>query len=1119
MSQKLRSSVTRTSNEESNEDDKNCVNVNSEEFSVKKIRSILYEESINFSDKNTYYKSSNIHNYNNIDTYMDYIKKSNYARSYEQENIYNEALNLYNNRNVYIKKKYRNDSYYNIKRDLKRGHYFGDDAEYMDYMDNESIDYNNMNDQYKDGNHIDDQHKDGNHIDDQYKDGNHIDEKHKDGNRIDDQYKDGNRIDDQIVKSEHICNEKKTKGVNGKSKYYIHDMNRKDKQKKNKHNNINYNNNDDNVNNSCEYNFSKENSQNMCHYENKIYDKYGEFDTFVEKFCDDINIDNCNLRHVKYTQALYEKRKKEQNIIFYKKYKELFGKNKLNLKNGNDINNRKKSLRCMNEGTNNIFKGNDDEIYNNNYNNRDLLTDIKELNSMSESNGYNEKEENFLEQLIKLRYTPDQITQLSDLFENPKTLKTVNVKILNWLNCQLNNGYWLERFSLFLLGLTIAIGVGNIETIWFLMSTWHGVIFIVPYILCYFFVCHPILTFELYIGQLVRTSTPFIFYRLLKPCASVGFLMVLACLMNSYINSYRTASEYFIYLINSFKKDLPWKLSKEEIKFCTDFKNDFVNCHSHRPLCLFSKQLSTCVPNSIGKAFLIYHKKFFPNNNLYNFLLNISDHKNYINIFSNGDSYFDKDTLIFLFICNFLVTSFQLFGLTNFAFSAALVLLLIGFLSITQFATMFNLNSASQAYSHVLKSWNFSYLYTYSSIWSQCVSFALYELSIGMGIYSSLATKTRIGTNLAFDGYAITTWNSIISSLMFFSAIAVIGFISKSLNSNFVDILEFSRSDCSFILFPVGFTYLKKMEKTLCMLYYGSYAVLSCASLAIQCEVIVMTIKDFKFCKNIKKRNIILLLSILFFISSFFISNSDSKHIIWFLNFTISENGRVFVSLLICIILGWFYNTEYQFKNLTTKSVLFFNITYWVLNIMVSITFNYLTYHVYVLYLCRILIFLISTIFALLVLKAEVYLNKGELEIFYNRTTYKNILYVLYIGNIETLRKELQRIISGNVFIGNISIVWSICIKYIGTSILLSAFIEFADGIFYSNEIKEKVKIIPKGWTFEKYCAYDDHFVDFSILPSKPLKEVQNFNILSYFYEFKNIRKRRKKKTKKIRVD
>ncbi|MBZ2160340.1 hypothetical protein K1I93_09830, partial [Streptococcus australis] len=116
---------------------------------------------------------------------MDYIKKSNYARSYEQENIYNEALNLYNNRNVYIKKKYRNDSYYNIKRDLKRGHYFGDDAEYMDYMDNESIDYNNMNDQYKDGNHIDDQ----------YKDGNHIDEKHKDGNRIDDQYKDGNRID------------------------------------------------------------------------------------------------------------------------------------------------------------------------------------------------------------------------------------------------------------------------------------------------------------------------------------------------------------------------------------------------------------------------------------------------------------------------------------------------------------------------------------------------------------------------------------------------------------------------------------------------------------------------------------------------------------------------------------------------------------------------------------------------------------------------------------------------------------------------------------------------------------------------------------------------------------
>ncbi|ETW39025.1 hypothetical protein PFTANZ_00269 [Plasmodium falciparum Tanzania (2000708)] len=69
--------------------------------------------------------------------------------------------------------------------------------------------------------------------------------------------------------------------------------------------------------------------------------------------------------------------------------------------------------------------------------------------------------------------------------------------------------------------------------------------------------------------------------------------------------------------------------------------------------------------------------------------------------------------------------------------------------------------------------------------------------------------------------------------------------------------------------------------------------------------------------------------------------------------------------------------------------------------------------------------------------------------------------------------------------------------------------------IFYTGNIVKRIK----KKTFEKYCAYDDHFVDFSILPSKPLKEVQNFNILSYFYEFKNIRKRRKKKTKKIRVD
>ncbi|KAI4840438.1 transporter [Plasmodium brasilianum] len=1055
MFKQLKSNFTKASNEQSDIDGKNAGSMDSEKVSIKKIRAMLYEESMHFSEHNTYYKSSNLQNYNNIDAYMDRIKKSNYARSYEQENIYNEALNLYNNRNVYIKKKYLNDFYSNIKRNLYKSQYFGD---YEDDMEQE-------------------QHTDGRQAHQQ-------------------QPQQLEQLEHQGEKDEGIADKERKEGDDEASAFLV----------------------------------AKESI-----VERKIY------------------------------EYLYKERKREQLMMFNEKYKDLFRGSRGNLKNGNEMNGSRKILRRhdsvsyafmmtnnggYNSGNNNISNdissnenrdnnnigyssignntgnsniGNNNIGYNGignntgnsnigNNNNTNILADLRELHSMSDSNSYkSEKEENFLETLIKLRYTPEHISQLSDLFENPKTLKKVNMKILRWLDYQLINGYWLERLSLFLLGLTIAIGVGNIETFWCLMSTWHGVIFVLPYILCYSFVCHPILSFELYIGQLVRASSPFIFYKLLKQCASVGFLMVLTCLINSYINTYRISAEYFIYLINSFKRELPWKLNQSEIQFCTNFKDDFLSCHKYRPLCLFSKNTSSCVPNSLGKAFLIYHNKFFPKNRLYEHLLHIDNSKNYVHIFSNGNSYIDKDTFICLFICNFLVTIFQLCGLTHFAFSSALVLLLIGCLSVTQFASMFNLSSAFQAYSQVLKSWEFSYLYTYSSIWSQCVSFALYELSIGMGIYSSLATKTRIGTNLTLDGYAITVWNSIISSLMFFSAVSVIGFIAKSINSNFMDMLEFSRKDCSFILFPVGFTYLQKMEKTLCMLYYGSYTILSCATLAIQCEVLVMTIRDFKFTKNVKKRTIILSLSLLFFFSSFFISNIDSKNVIWFLSFTISENGRVFVSLMICIILGWLYNIEAQFKGLTTRSVLTFNITYWTLNLFFSLLFNYLPYHVYVLYMIRLAIFLVSTLVALLVLKMEVAQKKGQLEHIYNKLTYKKLLYVLYLGNIEVLRKELQRIISGTLFMGSISIMWSICIKYIGTSILLSAFIEFADGIFYSNELRRKV--------FERLCTYEDYFADFSLLPSKPLKETQNFNILMYFYEFRKFKDTKKAKKKKISIN
>ncbi|EUD66815.1 hypothetical protein C922_02800 [Plasmodium inui San Antonio 1] len=1051
MSFKLKSSFYQSSNDPSEGDDKNGDAVATpENISMRRVRVELYDEAIVYSQNNTFYKMSNVHNCNNMDSYIDYVKRSNYTRSYEQEMIYNEALSLYNNRNMYIRKKYKNEFYVNLKRNLRRARFFGDD-----------------NDDLQRG-----------------EEGREDDER---GMPEPMDYTEERNLNEFIYRER-----KKKKAILFRKKYMeIFSEGGSTANIANVANAADTANaantaNDANTPNAA----NTENASNTANTADTANDANGPRDT--------------QQRTQMMLAGLTHNSSETGGVV--KKNDSLLSQN------GEDVGLPLPSPADM------PCEGNRPKA--------NILSDLRDLNSMSDSSGMSQEEEtNFLEQLIKLRYTPEYVSQLSDLFENPRTLKKANVKVLKWLDYQLSNGYWLERLSLFLLGLTIAIGVGNIETFWSLMSTWHGVIFVVPYIICYCLVCHPILTFELYIGQLIRMSSPFIFYRLLKQCASVGFLMVLTCLINGYINTYRTAAEYFIYLINSFKRDLPWKLNKKEIDFCTSFKNDFIECHKFRPLCFFSRSISSCVPNSLGKAFLIYHNKFFPPNFFYDRLLHIDGSENLAHIFSTGTSYIDKDTFIFLFVCNFFVTIFQLLGLTNFAFSSALVLLLIGFLSITQFASMFNLTSATQAYFHVLKSWKFSYLYTYSSIWSQCVSFALYELSIGMGIYSSLATKTRIGANLAFDGYAITTWNSIISSLMFFSAVSVIGFIADSINSNFVDMLEFSRKDCSFILFPVGFTHLQRMEKTLSMLYYGSYTILSCASLAIQCEVLVMTIRNFKFCKNVKKRTIILTLSFFFFLSSFLISNKDTKNILWFVSLTISENARVFVSLLICIILGWLYNIDFQFRNLTKRSVLSFNSTYWILNLSISVLFNYLPYHVYVLYIIRLGIFSVSTLVAMYVLKKEIKTKQGYKKKHLSNLTYKETLYILYIGNIEELRMELQRIISGNVFMGNISMGWSICIKYIGTSILLSAFIEFADGMFYSKELKEKMQLIPQGWVvfailfwvftllllvlfplcitvFEKWCAQEDCFADFALLPSKPLREIHNFSILSYFCEF-----------------
>lgn len=128
MFSKVKSSFSRSSNDLSEGEDRNGDGLgNPEKITMNKVRAVLYDEAITYSENNTYYKMSNVYNCNNMDSYIDYVKRSNYTRSYEQEMIYNEALSLYNNRNKYIRKKYQNNFYVNIKRNLRRGRYFGDD--------------------------------------------------------------------------------------------------------------------------------------------------------------------------------------------------------------------------------------------------------------------------------------------------------------------------------------------------------------------------------------------------------------------------------------------------------------------------------------------------------------------------------------------------------------------------------------------------------------------------------------------------------------------------------------------------------------------------------------------------------------------------------------------------------------------------------------------------------------------------------------------------------------------------------------------------------------------------------------------------------------------------------
>ncbi|GFE55553.1 hypothetical protein BaOVIS_029570 [Babesia ovis] len=641
-----------------------------------------------------------------------------------------------------------------------------------------------------------------------------------------------------------------------------------------------------------------------------------------------------------------------------------------------------------------------------------------------------------VEELVSQGASPTDVAKLSDLFEHPSCLRQVDMSLISWIRKQTEIGYWRNEAALFVLCITMAISVGHIETMFKLNRTWSGMAFLLPYFFAYILVVQPMICLELVMGQLFRSGQSAMYDKLRRGSSGLGTVIVILCLTSGCIACARCASEYMIYMVDLFRKEMPWKLTVEEQSACVGAMTEAV-CKAKSPICLFNGK--NCVPSPIGKAYLTYKSRFYP--------------------MGNGQGLNLEPSMIWAVIATYaIVTLFQMAGMGNFTFTASLVIMVAFFVTHVQAFVTIGLDGGTDFLWSSIKSWDLSNFYQSSRIWSHTLRSCMYEFIIGSGIYSTLSSKSRIGYDISKETVGVGLFSGYVTMLVFGAACALIGHHAKILNVEATTFMWMLEQDCSYILLPLGFQITQNMERTLGMLQFGCCVVLLCSTLAIQIEVAVANIKDLPFMginmMNVNWIRIIVIFTLMLISLGF--STRVAKDVVWFLESAVGDMGRAFTVLITAIVVGWLHGCDKQKEALGKKTVYTFNSIFWVFNIIAFVCESSdETLPAVVWWCARLVGIIIATLVARQVNRRDEEYTKG----------FKDYIWWLFCGNVEQLRKEFCRISPISNAAGlPMTLFWSICIKWFVPCMLSNTIADILEEILAPWRLSRNANFISNAW-------------------------------------------------------
>jgi neurotransmitter:Na+ symporter, NSS family len=415
---------------------------------------------------------------------------------------------------------------------------------------------------------------------------------------------------------------------------------------------------------------------------------------------------------------------------------------------------------------------------------------------------------------------------------------------------------WRSSFTFVLAAIGSAVGFGNIWRFPYLAYKHGGGAFLFPYLIALCVLGLPLLIMELSIGQKLQKGAVCAFKAIHPRLRGIGFLAV-CCSFFVVIYYAVVMSWAALYFVRSFSSELPWQASPENYFF-----NSVLNISDSISI------LGEVNLQLLAALFAVWLIIYF--------------------CIQKGVKSIGKVVLITV--------------------PLPIILLLIIF-----FRSIFLEGAWEGIYYYICP--NFDALFS-AEIWEAAISQILFTCSIGMGIMIAYASFAKPTSDMLKSGMIILFTDAIISVFAGFVVFAVMGYMAHQTGVTVPEVAT-SGPGLAFVIFPKALSLMP---------WSGVFSVLFfLALLSVGVDTVFSFVESFHvvICDaicEVKKEQIALWLCTLCFVMGLVFTTNAGFYFLDLVDHFVINISLVFVTMLECIAIGWYFGAENLRNHINTTS-------------------------------------------------------------------------------------------------------------------------------------------------------------------------------------------------------